>query len=370
MNSGEGKKVPKNNKSQDNPDKQGRGKEDEEANMSLVSYEDTEEDEKYYNEEELTKILVCNQIKKSANQNTSVQKQTKIDEKTWIDQVNIFKQEAKEEVESVEEDFEYLFDKETLKYIESLKDKLDIDDDMDPQEFLRRIQLEINNPKITKKQKMALEELKKGLLDDLGQNPLELESEVENDFLDSEDDVELTAAEKQYLMYHHLQKNPEFTANNLDRLMIETDDQDSYQDLSQGYSLPYPNQNTVIRGFKQAEIMDSMKPQYYFNAKNKSRTNYQESEIESKESTSKTPWFIQSPTSGSQLGSMNSLGAVKAEDLIVAMKNKISQVKWRVNTSSGIVDIQPQPMSFGGEEDSNFMHDGAEKEGEFDTFRT
>ena len=195
----------------------------------------------------------------------------------------------RDEEESVEEDFEYLFDKETLKYIESLKDKLDIDDDMDPQEFLRRIQMEINNPNITKKQKMALEELKKGLLDDLGQTPLELESEVENGFEDSEEDVELTAAEKQYLMYHHLQKNPEITAGGFKNLMIDTEEQDSYHDLSRGYNPPYPHQNAVVKNFRQAEIIDSMKPQYYFNAKNKSRPTYQESEVDSKESTSKTP---------------------------------------------------------------------------------
>lgn len=288
MNSEAGKKASK-NKSQDNREKQGRGKEEDEVNMSLVSYEDTEEDEKYYNEEELTKILACNQINKSANQNTSVKKQAKIDEKPTIEQVNIFKQEAKEEEESVEDDFEYLFDKETLKYIESLKDKLDIDDDMDPQEFLRRIQMEINNPKITKKQRMALEELKKGLLDDLGQTPLELESDVDNGFEDSEDDLELTAAEKQYLMYHHLQKNPEFTEASFNKLMIETDDHDSYNDLSLGYNPPHPHQNAVIRGFKHAEIIDSMKPQYYFNAKNKSKPHFQESDVDSKESTSKTP---------------------------------------------------------------------------------
>ena len=53
---------------------------------------------------------------------------------------------------------------------------------------------------------------------------------------------------------------------------------------------------------------------------NKQMFNLVESEIDSKESTSKTPCFIGTPTSNSQIGSLNGTGAVKAEDLIRAMK--------------------------------------------------
>lgn len=92
------------------------------------------------------------------------------------------------------------------------------------------------------------------------------------------------------------------------------------------------------RVLKQAEIADSLKPQYYFNAKGKidiGKLQIQDSDQESKESTSKTPCFIGTPTSGSQLGSLNGTGGVKAEELISAIyrNNQILQSKF-MNSSS------------------------------------
>lgn len=52
--------------------------EEEDANLSLVSYEETEVgDEKYYNEEELTKILAWTQTNKSNKKKTEDSKQSK-----------------------------------------------------------------------------------------------------------------------------------------------------------------------------------------------------------------------------------------------------------------------------------------------------
>lgn len=150
-----------------------------------------------------------------------------------------------------------------------------------------------------------------------------------------------------------------------------------------------------------------MKPQFYFNAKNTSQQEVRRqiqvdgSDMDSKESTSKTPWFIGTPTSNSQLGSLNGTGAVKAEDLIRAMKNQTGKYLhylnfldvWRKiqfsssNSSSEKLGYQIQGihssapvMSFGGESNSDYINEqnneynvyeykNSQNDEEFDTFR-
>jgi hypothetical protein len=174
--------------------------------MSLVSFEESDNnDGKYYDEEELTKILAVNDQNKAKN--------------VFKDKIDSRPQEQKEELEETE----LLFDKEIIEYIESLKDKLEIEENLDAQEFINRIQNEIYNPELSPKQRLALEELKKGLLQDIGQYPLQLEAEGEYDYFeDSEDDIEFTPAEQQYLMYQHLQQNPNLNVQAYDQLQILT----------------------------------------------------------------------------------------------------------------------------------------------------
>lgn len=159
-----------------------------------------------------------------------------------------------------------------MKYIESLKDKFGLEGEIDPYEFLHKIQLELESKKLTHKQRFALEELKRGLQEDLGQTPIELEGEGEIEYLDeSEDSMELTPAEQQYFLYQQMQHNafsPDIRNINLPNFCQNEED---YEDVKEGFMPGFnPQKHTIIKGFKQAEIIDSMKPQYYFNAKNKS----------------------------------------------------------------------------------------------------
>ena len=169
-------------------------------------------------------------------------------------------------------------------------------------------------------------------------------------------------------------------------------------ELHNEYSNNYQQISSEIdfqKHLKQIEIIDSLKPQFYFNAKNKSefeKLRLQDSDQDSKESTSKTPFFIGTPTSGSQLGSLNGTGAVKAEDLNNAMRriNQASEIKKYVDFSSSnnsswenlnkphTLHFKPV-MSFGGNENIDWLtgqsdmvvkeYDNDENTIEYDTFR-
>ena len=159
--------------------------------------------------------------------------------------------------------------------------------------------------KLTQKQRHTLEELRRGLLEDLAQTPIPLDDDEEIDYSDDSNSDELTPAERQYLIYQQLQNNKLGNVANYKNdlrlaLMehlpkgVEVEDFEE-DDEDHGYpqaSLNKINNNALIRGMKQAEILDSMKPQYYFNTKNNNALHQlyiNESEQDSKESTSKTP---------------------------------------------------------------------------------
>lgn len=327
-------------------------------------------------------------------------------------ELSIFKNnEVKhEQSESIDDEWEIIFDKETIRYIESLKDKFGFENEIDPHEFIHKIGQELVHGKLTQKQRHTLEELKRGLLEDLAQTPLPLENDEEIDYSDESEGDELTPAERQYLIYQQLQnskldKNTVNYKNDLRLALMEHlpkgyEVEDFEEDEeAHGYPQISPNKihhNALIRGMKQAEIIDSMKPQYYFNTKSNQSLHQlylNESEQDSKESTSKTPWFIGTPTSGSQIGSLNGTGAVKAEDLINAMKNTHSTknakyTQFSSNNSSFEKNIKPvglhgaiPVMSFGGDDREKLFPKHNESPGmdeyrnnghavEFDTFRT
>lgn len=291
--------------------------------------------------------------------------------------------------------------------------KVFIEPDIDPHEFLKKIQQELNSNNLTSKQRRGLEDLKRSIQEDLGQTMIELEGDPEIDYSDeSNESDELTPAEQQYLLYHHLQKEGyQFDIRHLDLPMFANEEQveDFDEDMGKGFSPDFgvkQPQKAMMKGFRQAEIIDSMKPQYYFNAKNKSnpqRIYINDSDIDSKESTSKTPCFIGTPTSSSQIGSLNGTGAVKAEDLIAAIERSEKDINNRnkaaVNLEHAISlnnqissssqssreNLKQVPihitgmisqMSFGGEEGKKIVNpaEGSEykninKNGEFDTFR-
>lgn len=72
--------------------------------------------------------------------------------------------------------------------------------------LLNKIQIELNSGVETQKQRIALEELKKGLIEDLASYPIQLEEDDSNEYIDdSQDDSEdLTPEEQELIIYQHL----------------------------------------------------------------------------------------------------------------------------------------------------------------------
>lgn len=342
--------------------------EGDDGNMSLHSYEDPEEDEKYYNEEELSKIL-----------GEPLDKHSKKAENPFRKPL----ENQHENTDGMDDESEYMFDQETIKYIQSLRDKFGFKGEIDPHEFLQKIQNELNQGVESSKQREALEELKHALQEELGQTPIELDQEDEIDcFEENEGEGELTPEEREFLLYQHFHgdhpENDIDYKNDLKAALYDNYTQDvhfeGYKDSTEQIN---PKETNFRVGpvpstkapFKQAEIIDSMKPQYYFNAKNKSLGHHlhlQDSGEDSKENTSKTPCFIGTPTSGSQLGSLNGTGAVRPEDLFNAMNNTKLTNKYHgqyisfSSKNSSLEKSKPPKglqgsnplLSFGGEENS------------------
>ena len=97
------------------------------------------------------------------------------------------------------------------------------------------------------------------------------------------------------------------------------------------------NQPKFMKGYTQPEIIDHIKPQYYFGVKNTTGLERQislnDSDQDSKGSTSKTPCFIGTPTNGSQMNSLSGTGVMKPEDLLNAMNNSDFQARNKVISS-------------------------------------
>ena len=82
----------------------------------------------------------------------------------------------------MDDESEILFDKETIRYIEKLKDKFGFDGDIDPYEFIQKIQWELNKGVKNEKQRLALEELKRWMLEDLAQWPIPIDEGNDNEY--------------------------------------------------------------------------------------------------------------------------------------------------------------------------------------------
>ena len=69
------------------------------------------------------------------------------------------------------------------------------------------------------------------------------------------------------------------------------------------------------------DIIDSMKPTFYFNVKNKQEEQQRRQEsLDSKDHVSQTPCWVNTPSNSSQFGSLNGTGAIDAEDLMQAIQ--------------------------------------------------
>jgi hypothetical protein len=276
-----------------------------------------------------------------------------------------------------------------LWYIESLKDKFDLSDELDPREFIKKIDIELSEGKIDEKQKFALKELKRGLQIELEHTPIEIDGDLD---YESEESNDLTPDQSQYLIYNQINDNafnPQFES------VFGT--YENHEDFDYSNEMDNKNDRQIAtKGSRQAEIIDYMKPQYYFNSKNTTgieQLRINDSDQDSKESTSKTPFFIGTPTGSSQIGSLNNTGAVKAEDLINAIKRNDLERKF-LHFSSGnssCEKLQQPPsipymnsaISFGGDENNSGTRDkdrfevmvvneysNRKKSNEFDSFRT
>ena len=221
------------------------------------------------------------------------------------------------------------------------------------------------------------------MLEDLAQWPIPIDEWNNNEYIDESEESEEICAEDHYSLFsnvrHHNQNEvPKNYKNDLKYALCgasSNSHQNSYDkiELHNEYSNSYHQMNSEIdfhKQLRQVEIVDSLKPQFYFNAKNKSdfeKLRLQDSDQDSKESTSKTPWFIGTPTSGSQLGSLNGTGAIKAEDLNNAMKriNQASEMKKYIDFSSSNSSWEnlnkangahfKPVMSFGGNENIDWL---------------
>jgi hypothetical protein len=265
-----------------------------------------------------------------------------------------------------------LFDEEMLIYIESLKDKFDLNDELDPREFIKKIDTEIGEGKVNDKQIFALQELKRGLQIEIGHPPIEIEGELE---YESDESDSCIPGDNQYLIYNQINDvafNPQ-----IDSVFGKYENHD---DASHGYSdgLNGNNKQALMRGFGHAGIEQLRR---------------NDSDQDSKESASKTPCFIGTPTSSNHIGSFNGTGAVKAEDLINAIKRNDLEKKFlRFSSGNSSYDKIQQPLSipnmnaalsFGGEEISSdtavktkskdmavIEYSNKKDPGEFDHFRT
>ena len=126
----------------------------------------------------------------------------------------------------VDDESELLFNADILKYIENLKFKYKLADDIDPYEFLSKIQIELDQELLTVKQKAVLEELKRDLKDEIWANPIELDCDDEQE--DSNDSNQLTEEEQRYLWSHnvnHLEDIMEINYKNNLRLALMNDKQ-------------------------------------------------------------------------------------------------------------------------------------------------
>lgn len=288
-----------------------------------------------------------------------------------------------------EDPYDILYDKEMLWYIESLKEKFDLSDELDPREFIKKIDIELSEGKINEKQRFALKELKRGLQMELEQTPIEIDGDLD---YESEESNDLTPDESQYMIYNQINDdafNPQFES--VFGTYENQDDFEYYNEVNKKN-----NKQPVSNGSRQAEIIDYMKPQYYFNSKNTTgieQLRINDSDQDSKESTSKTPCFIGTPTGSSQIGSLNNTGALKAEDLINAIKkNDLERKFMHFSSGNSSCEKLQQPsfipnmnsaLSFGGNENNSDTREkdrpevivvneysNRKKSDEFDSFRT
>lgn len=258
--------------------------------------------------------------------------------------INIFKTPIHAQNDSndhMDDESEFLFDKNIMNYIEGLKQKYDLEGDIEPDVFLSKIESELKDGTQTSKQRAALEELKKGLQDEVLNEPITLDSDQDLD--DSEDGDELTPEEEQFLLMHQLQNNPDAFSQNYKTDLklalaqhypvnqVEDYDEDiSAQALNNPDLTQFDFNKPSVKIYPSQLNIPNSKP----DVENKRIFNLAESENDSKESTSKTPCFIGTPTSNSQLGSINGMGAVRAEDLINAMKHNETEAKRYIHFSS------------------------------------
>lgn len=385
-------------------------KKDEEGNLSLVSFEGTEqENEKYYSEEELSNIIGITEdissikvknIDKTKSKGTfSIIKPeigTSEEQKLHKDS-NIFKQipfnqenssnsnpSSPNKIntdENFEDPYDFLIDPEILAYIETLRDKFMLDEDLDPKEFIFKIDQEIETGNLTDKQHYALIELKKGLLTEMLE-PLQIEGDI-----DSEEDDE------SYYLSNKIQSrkiSPRFQNEILD--LQEGNFEEKEEFLNRKINDP---SSQKIKNSKQTEIIDHTKTEYYFNAQNKdglNRIHSLESEQDSKGSTNKTPWFIETPTNGSQINSLNNTGQFNPEDLSNALNKPGFELRHTIISSGNSswehlgqpVQGIDRVLSFGGDgeilNEENIIENrknivvsdytNQEAPIEFDTFRT
>lgn len=145
------------------------------TNLSLHSYEDTDEaNEKYYSEQELSHNILGITQNSTDKENNKDLKNTNNNQKLNSNtpdlpsNFNIFKsgipspdkEASSQEILSDDDSYEYIVDKEILDYIESLRDKFDLDSIQTTKEFIDRINQELDSPELTEKQFYALQELK------------------------------------------------------------------------------------------------------------------------------------------------------------------------------------------------------------------
>ena len=245
------------------------------------------------------------------------------------------------------------------------------------------------------------------MLEDLAQCPIPLDEMNDNEYLEESEESEGICPDSHYSLFSQMNQNnqgEQFKNYKDDLKFALCGDTSNYNknrseinNLHNEYSNSYQNLISEVdnhKYLKQVEIIDSLKPQFYFNAKNKQdfeKLRLQDSDQDSKESTSKTPWFIGTPTSGSQLSSLNGTGAIRAEDLDNAMKRltQTSEIKKYVEFSSSNSSWEnlnkvhwshfKPVMSFGGNENIGWIssqndiivkeYDNDVNTVEYDTFR-
>lgn len=283
----------------------------------------------------------------------------------------------------MDEESEFLFDKDIIMYIGQLKEKYKLEGEIDPHDFLHKIQLELNLGTQNSKQKSALEEIKRSLQEEIYSHPIELEND-DIDSLDESNDLnDLTPEEQQYLLMHELQDSDDMMnidyKNNLRLALLQNlaqnqvedyedevgDNEDTKPDFNQQHKFQFnkPMPNIHPSNLNIVKIHDKIDKRMFTLA---------ESENDSKESTSKTPCFIGTPTSNSQLGSLNGTGAVRAEDLIHAMQNSSGEnnvrryIQFSSSNNSSTEKLQ-RPitgihatvpiMSFGGDSTSDYINE-------------